>query len=255
MNSKELLIKAKEVAEKQLELAGQIEDAEETIDAAKEGKICFYLSGVGAMSIDKVVDPEKLQVVKDMALVAIMNFRDDKTKELEKLLGIRKPATINPEFEAAVNDMVQSVTIKKNCISGEVVAEWSPGGENLSLMPPEKPSPVEVMKAAVSEALHIDPVEEKLADILQEEAQRIETPKEDRSLDKYPAKKSKAEFPENMTKDAVSKMYVDDRMTAKQVAAHFGVSPSKVNTFLQMHRLFRGSYDKPAKAPEETERP
>lgn len=70
----------------------------------------------------------------------------------------------------------------------------------------------------------------------------------DKSLDKYPAKKSKkSPYPDNMTPELVRKMYVDEGKTLKQVAEYFELKPSQVNGFLIKHKLFRGSYDKAGK--------
>lgn len=49
--------------------------------------------------------------MKDIVLNRLTLSRDAKIAELEQLVGIvpekRKPAVLNPEFEAAVNDMVE----------------------------------------------------------------------------------------------------------------------------------------------------
>lgn len=124
MDSKELL-QAKEKANKQLALIEDIEKAERTLERAKNAVVCFYSVATGNVFIEKVADPEKLEVIKDMALTAIMNYRDDRVKELKQLLGIQqvpvipklaseatipgKPAIVNPDFDKAVNEMIASV--------------------------------------------------------------------------------------------------------------------------------------------------
>jgi hypothetical protein len=217
MDSKELLLRAKETTEKQLELIKHIERAEDIIGTVKDGFICFYVVGCGSVRIDDVVDIEKLDAIKELGLVAIMNFRDDKTVELEKLLGIRKPAIINPEFEAAVQAMEQSH---------------------------KKP----------------DTVEAKLADIIQGEAKKIEDKPiiPETSLDKYPAKKDKrVKTPSNMIEADVRRMYVEESRDRKYIADHYGISESKINNYLFLHDIKRKptKASKPAKQPDETERP
>lgn len=89
------------------QLSRELENIEELLEKARESDICFSSGSNGATFI-RVLTPEKMQELKENAIVAIMHTRDEKTAELEKLMGIRRPATINPEFEAAVQEMVQS---------------------------------------------------------------------------------------------------------------------------------------------------
>jgi hypothetical protein len=202
MNSKELLEQARAKAETELRLADQIQDAESTIEKIKGGKICFYVVGCGTVHIDDVVDPEKHDVIRELGLVAIMNFRDDKTAELEQLLGIRDPEPILPMFR-----LDGSVDLDK-------------------------------LKEVV---LAPDPVEDKLTEILQEEAKRIEQPEK---------KDNRKKYPENMTEEAVRKMYVDQGMKSPEIADYFGVPTKKVENFITIHKLSRKK-----KQPAETERP
>lgn len=92
-------------------LMGDVEMVENIINAVKEPNlvISFTQRGVGTTYIDDTLTEEELRSLKETVMVCIMRNRDDKVAKLEKLLGIRKPATINPEFEAAVQDMVKQV--------------------------------------------------------------------------------------------------------------------------------------------------
>ena len=205
------------------QLSRELEDIESIIGAAQDAEVAFYKPGAGSTSFIRVLSPEKMQELKGSVVAAIIQTRDDKVKELEKLMGIRKPAIVNPEFEAAVQSMVDSV---------------------------KKP----------------DPIEKTLKEVLQEEAARIEKPKEsdlplfrdpgkdDKSLNKYPAKKGRQSTrPEGMTVAEVTRMYTVEGKEQKEIAQCFGVTESIVKNF-----LFRNQIKRKAKATlptAETERP
>ncbi len=89
------------------QLSRELENIEELLEKAREADICFSSGSNGAIFI-RVLSPEKMQELKESAIVAIIHTRDEKTAELEKLMGIRKPATVNPEFEAAIQEMENS---------------------------------------------------------------------------------------------------------------------------------------------------
>jgi hypothetical protein len=219
MNSKELVLQAKETTEKQLELIEHIERAERIIDIVKDGFICFYVTGCGSVRIDDVVDVEKLDVVKDLGLVAIMNFRDNRISELEKLLGILR---VDEVVVDTVNDVVLEIGSQKPCTKKEA--------DKIDVKPT-----IEDEAAAI---LGIPEVDSKYP------AKR---------------KGRLADYPDGMTEDAVRKMFIDQGMKLGDIAKHFNVPYTKMNNFISKHNLHRKSYDKsitpkPAE-PEETERP
>lgn len=188
------------------QLSRELEDIGDLLEKAKEADICFSSGSNGATFI-RVLSPEKMQELKESALIAVMKVRDEKEAELEKLMGARKPAIINPVFEAAVREMVQSA---------------------------KKP----------------DPVKEKLAGILQSEADRIAEP-DNKSLDKYPARKAhKKKYPDGMTVEAVSRMYIDEGKPSSSIAKHFSISTKEVQNFMTINKIRRNP-----KKPAETERP
>lgn len=216
MNSKELKEQSRENIKKQMDLIESIEGAEKAIKDLNVIELGIYLNG---SYVNPVLVPDDVEKIQEFALKSAEKYLTIKEAELEKLLGICKPAAINPEFEAATKDMFESVK--------------------------KKP----------------DPVEDKLTGILQEEAKKIEAPKEDKSLDKYPATKKRgrqADYPEGMTKDTVQKMYQDEGKTINELAKHFGIPYSKMSNFItrnHLHRTSNQKTDKPDKQPEETERP
>jgi len=89
------------------QLSRELEDIEDIIEKSKGADICFSSGANGAVFI-RVLSPEKMQELRENVVIAIIRTRDDKAAELEKLMGVRKPATINPVFEAAVKEMFKS---------------------------------------------------------------------------------------------------------------------------------------------------
>jgi hypothetical protein len=211
MNSKELLEQARESMRKQNELIDLIVEGEKVAENLDHFDLYLYTNG---SYINKLIKPEAIQRMKEVAIGSISEYLSERSVELEKLLGIHKPGLIiNQDFEKAVQEMEQSV--KK-----------------------------------------LDPLEEKLKVVLQDEAKKIEAP--EKSQDKYPAKKDKrVKTPENMNEADVRRMYVEENRDRKYIANHYGISESKVNNYLFLHDIKRKATkaSKPEKQPEETERP
>ncbi len=203
MNSKELLVMAKENAEKQLELVKQIENVENVLSSVKDGEICFFVRGYGSVLITDVTDTEKRDAVRELGLVAIMNFRDDKTMELEKLLGIRKPAIINPEFEAAVQGMVKPIVVKPKSKQAE---------DKQPIISPE-----DKLK-----------LKEKLTQI------NKPVPKQVELVTKKPETKLGS-----MSLEDVTRMYLTENMTMQQIADHYGIKKGDVNNYIYLNHLSR----------------
>ena len=98
------------------QLSRELEDFEGIMHAAgqPESVIAFYgPAGFGTTFIDLVLSPEKMAEIKKMVVTSLAEARMTKEIELEKLMGIRKPATVNPEFEAAVQDMIKEAPAAK----------------------------------------------------------------------------------------------------------------------------------------------
>lgn len=135
LNSKELLEQANQRVVTINKIMGEIEDFEGILSAGRTAELSFTEKGIETTYISGVLSAEKMQELKDIVMVAIIKTRDEKTAELEQLLGIkklppalnsdfeekaeplqipkRKPATINPEFEAAINDMKSQLKVDK----------------------------------------------------------------------------------------------------------------------------------------------
>lgn len=152
----------------------EIEKFEDIINAGQDAEIAFA-DKVNTTYIT-VLSPEKMQELKEMVLNAIFNAKDEKTTELERLLGIypdRKP-TVNPVFEIA-----EQGTVPQN---------------------------------------NQDLIEDKLAEILDKQAQEISGKPE-------------------MTVDAVKKLYIEDGKSYQEMAEYFGVKKTDVNNFITRNHL------------------
>lgn len=188
------------------QLSRELENIESIIEAAQEAEIAFYEPGVCTTSFIRVLTPEKMQELKDSVVSAINQTRDDKVKELEKLMGIRKPATINPEFEAAVQGMVQS-----------------------------KDKPV-VVVPAMDEA-ELPPVSKT--------PERLQGKKilgKGSELDNAVFSVEDKPVPKTLTEDDVEdvrRMYQQEGKSMKEIAEHYGVTKSVVNNFVYNKKLAR----------------
>ena len=180
------------------QLSRELESFDEIIDAGRDAEIAF--TDNGTTKYITVLSPEKMAEFNNIVLQAIYEAKNKKAAELERLLGIekRKPATINPEFEKAVQEMEQQ----------------------------RKP----------------DPVEDKLAEIIDKQVQEL---------------KDKPE----MTLEAVTKLYIEEGKTYREMAEYFGVNKSNINNFIYKNHLSElkqkhdCGYAKKPKQPDKKERP
>lgn len=90
------------------QLSRELEDFEGIMHVAdmSNSMIAIY-DGAGTTFIGKVLSPEKMEEIKQIVVTALTEAKLTKEVELEKLMG-KKPAYINPTFEAAVQKMEQS---------------------------------------------------------------------------------------------------------------------------------------------------
>ncbi len=187
----------------------QLDDIERVLKVAElpECAVSIY-AGKETVYPNTVLPDDIMGRILHTVTDALREMKLSKEIEFDKLMGKSKPAYVNPVFEAAVQEMEQS--IKKS-----------------------------------------DPVEDKLQDILQTEAKKNEEKpvNTDPSLNRYPAKKTaKKQYPENMDIKTVKRMYVDEGMTATNIAAYFKLTTKEVANFITRNKISRSK-------PAETERP
>ena len=197
MNSKELVAQATAKIEKMCNLTDKIEAIENILKASGEKtEIALYETGVGTTRLSLVLSEAVVKSLKESAVAEIKSALHNNTTELHQLVGAkpekRKPATINPEFEKAVQEMVK---------------------------PPFK-------------ADHIVKID-GIPKYIDKEPEKEEPPKcEPRS-------------PLNeLEVDNVRRMYHDEAKTMKEVAEYYGVTKTRMNSYISKYNLRRTSYNK-----------
>ena len=89
------------------QLSRELEDFEGVMHVANipESKVALSAGMAGTTYIDPVLSPETMAAIKSLVVLHLKNTREAKENELKKHMNSWKPATINPEFEAEVQDM------------------------------------------------------------------------------------------------------------------------------------------------------
>lgn len=188
------------------QLSRELENIEELLEKAKEADICFSSGSNGAIFI-RVLSPEKMQELKGSAIDAIARTKDDKVKELERLMPeFRKPATINPEFEAAVQGMVQSKDKPVVVVPAMDEAELPPVNKTPEKLPGKK-----ILGKGSELDNAVFSVEDK------------------------PAARTLTD--DNL--EDVRRMYQREGKSMKEIAEHYGVTKSVVNNFVYNKKLAR----------------
>lgn len=204
MNSKELLEQAEIRVKRINELSDDVGAAEDILAMLGDGEVCFFTSGIGTTHLTPVLSPDKLQKLREDIIVEVIRTRNDKSTELEKLLGIRKPAIINPEFEKAVQEMVK---------------------------PPFK-------------ADHIVKID-GIPKYIDKEPEKEELPK---CEPRPPLNELEVEN--------VRRMYHDEAKTMKEIAEYYGVTKTRMNSYISKYNLRRTSYNKASYSdPVDSEKP
>lgn len=197
MERAEVLMKSKELVNQIFAKMNVIESCDTVVDMIKDLEVCFYNPGDQKnVNLSEVLNDQQLTDIRGDIISRIHSNALDAQLYLEKL--DRKPATINPEFEAAVKEM--------------------------ELQGKAKP----------------DPVEKKLAEVIQKEEDRIKQPP------------LSADEILRQDIDKVRELYEDDAVTVSVIAARYGVKKTDVYTFASKNRFARmkkpsGFLDSPKK--------
>jgi hypothetical protein len=173
----DLITQANEHVVKVNRICKELEEFEGILYVADMEDSIVALGHNGNMTtyIGTVLSQEKMEELKRSVVMSLTEARISKENELEKLMGIRKAAIVNPEFEAAVHDMVKSS---------------------------EKDKPKEIKPA--------------------------------------PPEETKPE----MTESEVTRLYIEENKTLKELSEYFGITKSAVNSYIYRHNLARKSKSK-----------
>lgn len=219
MERNEVLKKSQDLVNQIYENMGIIESCDTVAEKIRGLDICFNdPDSKQHVTLNGVLREEQLEDIRDEIIATIYKNSMEAQKFLERL--DRKPAVINPEFEAAFQEMIGPV--KKD------------------------PEP-EVVIPDKLEIKHSTTIDKQVKQV-----KVVPIPAE-KSLEKFPAKR-KSPYPEHMTEAAVRELYINQGKTITQVASHFGVEYSKANSFITGHKLHRNQQES-AKQPAEKERP
>lgn len=104
----DLIAQANEHVVKVNKLCKELEDMEVVVEVAEDSEVALYQQGAGTTYLTTVLSPETMDGLKQAINKSLAGTKAAKELELEKLMGVRKPAIVNPDFEAAVQDMVDS---------------------------------------------------------------------------------------------------------------------------------------------------
>jgi hypothetical protein len=107
-----------------------------------ESKVALYVNG-GTTYIDTVLPEEVMGVLKTIVTNQLVDIRSRKETELKKHMNSWKPATINPEFEAAVQGMEQQGNAKQDPLEEKLAEILLKEDESLE-KPVEESSPLSV---------------------------------------------------------------------------------------------------------------
>jgi hypothetical protein len=208
----------------------------------------------------------------------LLEQADRRIAEIEDIKGIRKSIEDLGLLNDMLNNAITLIILRQGGME-ERLDTWLEGDEyrelkgvvesNLNecmqkritkleqLLGIQKPISIAIDTSSVS----VDQVTEKLTEILKTEADLIETLPEDKSLDKYPARKSRPDtYPADMTYESVKELYIDKGMKITEIANHFGVTYAKASGFISSHKLTRSRQEQPTqeklqKQPDDKERP
>lgn len=105
MSNEELLNSANALVTEIYNNMGQIQTIEMMIDKVGQCTVCLQDSG-DIVSLEGVLSPEQITKVKQ-GLIDVLNSNMESSKSFLSRLT-RKPAVINKDFEAAVNEMIEN---------------------------------------------------------------------------------------------------------------------------------------------------
>ncbi len=138
MERLEVLNKSKELVDQIYENMRTIETCDAVAESIMDLDLCFSdLDNKQIVSMEGVLSPEQQKELRETVIAKIYSNASAAQSFLERLY--RKPATINPVFEAAVQEMIENNQKMSTCVDNSVT---DPEGENLQVVeePPVFPA-------------------------------------------------------------------------------------------------------------------
>ncbi len=198
-------------------LSRELEDFEGIMHVANmpESFIAFSHSNLTTF-VNNVLSPEKMLEIKQIVVSSLSDSKIAKEKELESLMGIRKPAIINPVFEAAVKEM-------------ESQPKSKPGNQKVEL-------DIDRLKDLyINQKLPLRIIAEVFGCAESTIHKYIKQNNINREVKE---KVIEPAFPV-MTVEAVRQVYTNGTMSLADAAKHFGVGSNDLHTFIERNGLKR----------------
>lgn len=194
-------------------LSRELEDFEGVMHVAnmQESFIAFSHSNLTTF-VNNVLSPEKMLEIKQIVVSSLTDSKLAKEKELENLMGIRKPATINPDFETAVKEM-------------ESQSNTRPSNQRIEF------DLDEMKDLYINQKLSLRQISEHFGCATSTIHSFVKKHNLSREV-----KEEKPAYPV-MTVEAVREVYTNGTMSLADAAKRFGVNSNDLHTFIEKHGL------------------
>ncbi|WP_033166904.1 hypothetical protein [Clostridium sp. KNHs205] len=211
MLREEVLNSSRELVNKIYEKMNVIEICDSVAEKVKNLDVCFNdPDGKQVVSLDGILTADQLTVIRDGIIDKIYDNAAIAQSFLEKLN--RKPATVNPVFEEAVQDMEKSSKGKAS------------GRKSIDL------DIDQVKELYVNQGLSFRKVADQCGcseNTVRNFAMKHNITREASEPVGYPV----------MTVEAVRKVYTDGSMSLADTAKYFGIESTKLHTFIEKNNL------------------
>jgi|GEM_PF-3020218 len=213
MLREEVLNSSRELVNKIYEKMNVIETCDSVAEKVKNLDVCFNdPDGKQVVSLDGILTADQLTIIRDGIIGRIYDNAAIAQSFLEKLN--RKPATVNPVFEEAVQDMVNQTEIKGEKQTGRKTVEF-----DIDL----------VRELYINQGLPYKKLAEQFGcaeSTIYNFIKKNGIVREEKAIS-YPV----------MTEEEVRKLYTNGSMSLAETAKHFGVESTKLHTFIEKHGL------------------
>ncbi len=216
MVREEVLVKSKELVNQIYEKMNVIETCDSVAEKVKTLDVCFNdIDNKQVVSLDVILNPKQLSEIRDGIISKIYDNASEAQTFLERLN--RKPATINPEFEAAARGMIEPSEKPKT--TGRKTIELDID---------------QVRDMYINQGMSYKGIAEKLkcSDFT------VRKFCNNNGIVREAVPVEKPSFPV-MTVEAVRKIYTDGSMSLADAAKHFGVASGELYTYIEKHGLKR----------------
>lgn len=200
-------------------LSRELEDFEEIMHIADmpDSIIAFSHSGNMTTYINSVLSVDKMDEIKQLVVNSLNDSKLAKEKELEKLMGLRKPATINPVFEQAVKEM-------------ESQNKTKPGNQKIEF------DLEEIRELYINQKLPLRKIAENFGCAESTVHKFVKENNITRSVKEKTVEPVPKTYPV-MVIESVREVYTNGTMSLADAAKHFGVESNELHKFIEKHGI------------------